>query len=246
MIGYLPAMASTFLKAEWRRLAMANYAIDPEILRPLVPTHTELDMFAGKCYVSLVGFLFVDVRLKGVPVPFHRNFEEVNLRFYVRHFDGKSWKRGVVFVREIVPKSALSLVARTFYGEPYVTRLMDHLWQHSGAEISVEYSWLNNRRANVMQVTALPEPVDILAGSAEEFITEHYWGYTARKRELTSEYEVKHPKWQVYPVTSHKIDVDFAANYGERFEMLDNLEPESVFLAEGSAISVHGGRTLKL
>ena len=44
------------------------------------------------CYVSLVGFMFKNTRLLNIPIPFHTDFEEVNLRFYVKHFDGNEWK----------------------------------------------------------------------------------------------------------------------------------------------------------
>ncbi len=73
-----------FLTAEWRHLAMLNYEIDPVILRPFVPSGTELDSWNGKTYVSIVGFLFLKTRVRGLAIPFHQNFEEINLRFYVR------------------------------------------------------------------------------------------------------------------------------------------------------------------
>jgi uncharacterized protein YqjF (DUF2071 family) len=44
----------------------------------------------------MVGFVFKDTRVLGIKWPFHVNFEEVNLRFYVRHFDGKEWKGGCI------------------------------------------------------------------------------------------------------------------------------------------------------
>jgi hypothetical protein len=106
-------MATTFLTAEWRKLALANYVIDPKILEKYVPKGTELDIWEGKCFVSLVGFRFLNTKVKGIKVPFHVNFDEVNLRFYVKYLDGNEWKRGVVFIKEIVPKPILSFVART-------------------------------------------------------------------------------------------------------------------------------------
>ena len=119
----------SFLRAEWRKLALANYVIDPERLAPHVPAGTELDLWQGKCYLSLVGFMFVNTRLLGVKVPFHVNFEEVNLRFYVRRREGSEWRRGVVFIKEIVPKPALTWVANTIYREHYETLPMEHFWR---------------------------------------------------------------------------------------------------------------------
>ena len=119
-------MASKFLTAEWRKLAIANYSVDPKILKPYLPYKTELDLWNGKCYVSLVGFRFVNTKLKGISIPFHRHFEEVNLRFYVRFKDPTGWKRGVAFIKEIVPKPALTFIANTIYREKYITLPMKH------------------------------------------------------------------------------------------------------------------------
>jgi len=235
----------TFLKAEWRRLIMANYDVDPEVLKPWLPKHTELDIWEGRCYVSLVGFLFVNTRLKGLKIPFHVNFEEMNLRFYVRYNDNGEWKRGVVFIKEIVPKRALSLVANILYGEPYETMPMSHAVNTTDETIAVGYGWKKNGRWNTFEVTAEKEPVDMEESSEAEFITEHFWGYTKRKRGYTSEYGVEHPRWQLYPMLSYRIDVDFRATYGEHFAFLQELEPVSVFLTEGSEIVVKGGRQLR-
>src|SRR3989344_5216660 len=110
-----------FLKAEWNNLIMANYEVPQEILLPYLPKYTELDLFEGKCYVSLVGFLFENTKMLGMKIPFHINFEEINLRFYVKYKSGKEWRRGVVFIKEIVSKPAITFVANTLYNEKYVT-----------------------------------------------------------------------------------------------------------------------------
>jgi uncharacterized protein YqjF (DUF2071 family) len=237
-------MAKTFLTAEWRKLAMANYAVDPAILLPYLPEHTELDLWNGSCYVSLVGFMFLNTRVKGVRVPMHSNFEEVNLRFYVRYNAGDEWKRGVVFIREIVPRPALTLVANALYGEPYVTMPMAHSWNHSPEELRVDYRWKNAGSWHSFGVTTASDGIDLPEGSKEEFITEHFWGYTKRKRGYTSEYGVEHPRWKVYPVKSYTVDVDFAHIYGAEFGFLNELTPASVFLAEGSEIAVKSGRKI--
>lgn len=130
----------TFLTAEWRKLIMANYEADPKLLEPYLPYGTELDLFQGRCYLSLVGFLFQKVRLMGVPVPFHTVFPEVNLRFYVCFKSREGWRRGVVFIKEIVPRPALTLVARTFYGEPYQTMPMQYRWNNKPELLEVSYS----------------------------------------------------------------------------------------------------------
>jgi uncharacterized protein len=237
-------MAKTFLTAEWRKLIMANYAVAPEVLLPYLPVGTELDRYDGECYVSLVGFLFRDVRLKSIPVPFHRTFEEVNLRFYVRHITPTGEvRRGVVFISELVPRFALSLVANVIYGEPYATVPMRYRWEKMPESRSVAYEWRYRGHWNALRVNAATEAQSIAVGSAEEFFTEHYWGYTKRGA-WTSEYEVLHPRWMMYPVLEHTIDADFDALYGSSFASLTGRKPESILLAEGSTIEVRSGQRI--
>jgi uncharacterized protein len=236
-------MKKTFLQAEWRKLAMANHAVDTTTLKNYLPYRTEIDLWNGTCYVSLVGFLFQNTKIKGFKIPFHINFEEVNLRFYVRYWENGAWKRGVVFIKEIVPKPALTFVANTIYKEKYETMPMSHSWTTAADTLTAEYKWKKNRW-NSLTVTADKTARLIAPGSEEEFITEHYWGYTKITDVKTSEYEVKHPRWEVYPMKDYRIDVDFADIYGDNFSFLVNDTPKSVFLAEGSSITVKAGSTL--
>lgn len=236
-------MRRTFLRAEWRKLVLANYSIDRKILEPYLPVKTELDTWNGICYLSLVGFMFKNTRLKGITIPFHSDFEEVNLRFYVRHQEAVPWKRGVVFIREFVPRPALTWVANTFYREPYETLPMSHSWTVSDDSLTVEYKWKKGRW-NALKTVSDKDPGLILEGSEEEFITEHYWGYTRISKEKTSEYEVGHPKWKVYRTKDYLVDVDFGDLYGHDFRFLNSEKPESVFLAEGSEIEVMEGKEI--
>jgi uncharacterized protein YqjF (DUF2071 family) len=219
---------------------MLNYEIDPDIIRPLVPAGTELDFFAGRTYVSLVGFMFLDTKVKGLGIPFHRDFEEVNLRFYVRRqVDGET-RRGVVFVKELVPRAAIAWVARTVYGERYLALPM----RHQISKQSVEYSWRfenkwNSFRLNFGGPASLPEP-----GSEEQFITEHYWGYATQRDGTTVEYQVTHPAWKVWRATGSETDISAAALYGEQFTEALTAKPSSAFLAEGSAVTVHAGQRI--
>jgi uncharacterized protein YqjF (DUF2071 family) len=236
-------MAKTFLNAEWRKLAIANYAVDPSILETYLPYGTELDFWQDTCYVSLVGFMFLNTRVIGFKVPFHINFEEVNLRFYVKHKQNGIWKRGVVFIKEIVPKRALSFVANTLYNENYVTMPMSHSWQLQQDNWDISYRW-GKGFSNTMQVLAEKKEYPITIGSEEEFITEHYWGYTKISQKRTTEYEVEHPKWDVYKTMNYTINVDFESIYGAAFKHLQQTKPVSVFLAEGSQIKVKKGTTI--
>ncbi len=233
----------TFLTAEWRKLAFANYPAPASLLHPYLPAGTELDLWDGHPYVSLIGFFFQDVRLLGLHIPFHVNFEEVNLRFYVRRKVGSEWRRGVVFIKEIVPKPAITFVANTLYGEAYETCAMWHRWSETEADREATYQWKVGDRWQTFGVTAEKHPRDISVGSATEFITEHYWGYSRNSARRTTEYQVTHPRWQQYPVHDHTIDVDFGLNYGPAFGFLNDQQPTSVFLAEGSQITIKGKQT---
>ena len=235
------ATPKIFLTAEWRKLALAQYAVDADILNKYLPRHTELDDWKGKYYVSLVAFMFVDVKLRGFNIPYHTNFEEVNLRFYVKYKDGEEWKRGVVFIKEIVPLPAITFVANTIYKENYQTLPMKHVWIEQEHQLEVDYLW-KNKIWNKFSVTASSKAEEIAIGSEEEFITEHYWGYTKIGLNRTSEYGVEHTRWQAYPIKNFKIEVDFGINYGSDFAFLNNATPDSVMLAEGSEISVLKGK----
>ena len=233
----------SFLTAEWKKLILINYKIDPNILAPYVPKGTELDFYNGICYVSLVGFLFHNTKLLGMKIPFHRTFEEVNLRFYVKYKDGDTWKRGVVFIKELVPKPALTFVANTIYKENYQTVPMQHKWVNNEFENIVEYQWNIKNRTQKLCVNSEPNVKEIESDSEAEFITEHYFGYT-KQNNITYEYEVKHPKWKHYPILDYQIDVDFELNYGKDFKFLNNKQPKSVILADGSEVSVENKKQI--
>jgi uncharacterized protein YqjF (DUF2071 family) len=226
-----------FLTANWRYLAMLNFVVDPRILETLVPPGTEIDYENGETFVSVVGFLFLDTRLLGLPIPLHRDFEEVNLRFYVRKKSADTWRRGVVFVRELVPRRAIALVARAFYGEQYVALPMRHAIVDDGGRVSAEYSWRRGKKWESLKVTATGEPQAIPAGSHTEFITEHYWGYTCVQAGC-SEYRVEHPRWKTWNADSFEFRADVATLYGEQFAETLNSQPRSAFIAGGSAISI--------
>jgi len=239
-----------FLHAEWRKLIMAQYIVNPAVLQPWLPRGLELDYFhtggESRCYVSLVGFLFDRVRVKGLGLPFHTRFEEVNLRFYVTRTERDGTRRrGVVFLREYVPRMAISLTAKWLYEEPYMTVPMLHHIRLDEDALKVAYQWEWDGTRQSLAVTAEPYPQSIAPGSEEEFITEHYWGYTKRRRGSTSEYRVEHPRWFVYPVRKFEVKAHFGAMYGESFAELNAQSPRSVLLAEGSAVTVFEGRRLK-
>jgi uncharacterized protein YqjF (DUF2071 family) len=242
---YFRSIMSNFLKAEWRKLVMFNYAVDPAVLQPFVPPHTELDFFNHTCYVSLVGFMFKNTRVKGFRIPFHINFEEINLRFYVKYKDPKAgFKRGVVFIKEIVPRSMITFVANNLYREHYITLPMKHSWAIENDQLKVEYGLKKNKNWFHFSVIANKNPHELVNGSETEFITEHFWGYAKWDQKSTNEYEVGHPRWLTYPVVSSEIHFDFEKIYGAPFAFINELKPTSIYLAEGSEIFVNKGSVI--
>jgi uncharacterized protein YqjF (DUF2071 family) len=227
-----------FLTSNWRYLAMLNFVVDPRILAPLVPPGTEIDYENGETFISVVGLLFLDTRLHGLPIPLHRDFEEVNLRFYVRKKSADTWRRGVVFIRELVPRRAVALIARAFYGERYFAVPMKHDIKHVDLALDVKYCWRRAGKWELLEMTAKGEPQSFPAGSHAEFITEHYWGYTC-VGDRCSEYRVEHPRWKIWNADTFVLNADIAALYGDQFVETLSAAPRSAFISDGSFIEIH-------
>jgi len=228
-------MTRPFLTARWRHLAMLNWPVAPEVVEPFIPRGTELDFFQGRTFVSVVGFMFLDTRVRGWAIPFHRNFEEVNLRFYVKRGD----RRGVTFVKELVPRAAIAWIARAAYGERYEAVPMSHsdppalryAWRYGGREMSID-----------LEPAGPFAPIE--SGSEAEFIAEHYWGYASRPDGSTVEYRVEHPRWNVATAARAALSADPELLYGKRFAATLAAPPASAFLAEGSEVTVMEGQVL--
>jgi uncharacterized protein len=243
--------ASPFLSAHWRYLVMLNYEVPDALLAPLVPRGTELDRWQGRALVSVVGFRFLHTRVLGVPIPFHRDFDEVNLRFYVRRvLAGGGARRGVVFVREVVPRRAIAWVARVAYNEPYFALPMRSEAPDGPTDSpgTLRYAWRrrtpSGARWEHVAVMAMGEPRVPAPGSEATFITEHYWGYTPQRDGGTVEYEVRHPPWRVWAGGSPELHADVATWYGTDFEQPLRAAPRSAFVAEGSPVTVFRPRRL--
>ena len=234
-----------FLTAEWRYLVMLNYEVPADVLTPFVPQGTRLDLWENRALVSVVGFRFLDTRVLGVPVPLHRNFDEVNLRFYVRRelADGEV-RRGVAFIRELVPRPMIAWVARLAYNEPYRSLPMRSRTPPTPSDEpgTLRYSWRRRTPAGrvweYLEAETTGQPVIPPTGSEAWFITEHYWGYTPQRDGGTVEYEVRHPRWRVWTADAAALHADVAGLYGSSFVKPLTAMPCSAFVAEGSAVTV--------
>lgn len=226
-----------FLSARWCDLLLLQYPVDERVLAPLVPRGVELDPWHGRHVVSLVAFRFLNTRVKGIAIPFHVDFDEINLRFYVRRVVDGVARRGVVFVKEIVPRRAIATVARLVYDEPYVTLPTRHRVLPGG----VEYAWKHRGRWDRVAGARRGEPTLVVDDTEPAFITEHYWGYTRRRAGSTSEYQVEHPRWRTWEAHDVTVDVDASALYGAEFGAALAGPPSSALIAEGSDVVVREG-----
>jgi hypothetical protein len=231
-----------FLKANWENIIMANYEIDPEILKPFLPKGVELDFYNGKSYVSLVGFMFKKTKLFNVPIPYLGTFEEINLRFYVQRKEDGITKRGVVFINETIPYPIVAWVANKLYKEHYTVVPTRHSIVENSDTKKIKFDWLLNKKWNSIYVEASNESQSMKKDTLEKFIYEHYFGYTKIDENNTEEYRLQHPSWKINTVLDSKIDCDFEAMYGKAFSVLNTTKPEAVFIAEGSSVKIEWKR----
>jgi uncharacterized protein YqjF (DUF2071 family) len=238
-------MIQPSITAQWRKLLLVNYEVDPKVLDPFLPYDTEYALWNNKCYVSLVGFQFLNVRIGGVPIPFHTDFDEINLRFYVRRKSAHIWHYGVVFIKEIVSLPIVTFVANTLFTEHYETLPLKHDMKVTPEKIAMEYQWKKHEWQS-FSIESGPSSHMIEDNTEEHFLTSQHWGFSKANDHKTIEYSVEHPRWSAYSTRRFDIKVDFRGTYGDRFAFLDNATPESVFLTEGSDITLKKRVVLKL
>jgi uncharacterized protein YqjF (DUF2071 family) len=235
-----------FLSAEWRDLVMLNYEVEPSLLNPYVPPGTTLDSFQGRTYVSLVGFRFRHTKLLGCfPVPFHVDFDEVNLRFYVHRKKGVDDRRGVVFIAEVVPRRAIATTARLVYGENYKYFPMRHRIEAEKSNVRAEYQWQIGDHWCTLSAQTVGVPTQPQEGSLEQFITEHYWGYSALRTGGCVEYHVSHVPWQVWATTKAGFEGEAGTLYGCELAIVLQRPPDCAFVADGSPVVVFRGNRVQ-
>ncbi len=240
-------MSRPFLTARWEDLLLLNYRCPGRLLEPLLPAGTRLDRWDGAALISLVGFMFRETRVRGLAIPLHRTFEEVNLRFYVvREMSNGEQRRGVVFIRELVPLRAIAFAARVLYHEPYVSAPMSHhlaLDPRIGG--TVEYRWSYAGTDSCIKAAARGVAGESREGSEAEFITEHYWGYTRLPKGRTAEYRVEHPRWKVWKAESASFSGAAKSLYGAGFAEILTERPRSAFLTVRSKVAVYPGSPIR-
>ena len=233
-----------FLSARWENLIFANYVVEDELLENLVPKGTIFSRWNSKIFISLVAFQFSNTKIFGIPALLHKDFNEVNLRFYVERHSEENKRQGVVFINEIVPSKIIAWAANTIYGENYIARPMTRRI-HTESDMNVfEYGIKNEGSWNKISVRINSDPDEFQDSDQGFYITEHYWGYSKNSPSRTVEYEVEHPQWPVYRVKDYELGINFGALYGSDYSFLTDVVPDSVFFCQGSDIKVRLGKRL--
>ncbi len=230
-----------FLSAHWSNLLMLQWRVPEELLRPHLGPGIELDTFEGATYVSVVGLRFDRTKLLGIGIPFHQSFTEVNLRFYVRREAPDGIRRGVVFISELVPRFWIATIARLFYNEKYRAIPMRHAISNESSSYRWMYGWRAGGRQHRIEASAVGNPTAMAAGSREEFIAEHYWGYSKQRDGSVFEYRVRHPSWKVWSLTDLACDWSPSETYGSALGEILRSQPEFAFVADGSDVTVSWG-----
>ena len=232
-----------FLTARISRLILLNYEVDPALLAPRLPAHTELDFYNDRTMVSLLGLRFSSPSIHGLPLPFYREYAQVNLRFYVRRrIERGNWRRGVVFIKQIVPYRPVAWAARGLFHETVVARSMDQISRSEGPEaILTEYGWRSGEQRYFIQAVYLDQPAFPDPGSEEEFLLERYWGYSRQKDGSCLEYRFSHPPWQICKAVAAEASAGLGDFYGPPFLGILGGRPRSAFAAGGSKVTLHRG-----
>jgi uncharacterized protein YqjF (DUF2071 family) len=231
-----------FLKANWENIIMVNYEIPEEILSKYLPKGVSVDLYNGKAYISLVGFMFKNTKIFNIPTFKLGTFEEINLRFYVSRKVGNETRRGVVFINETVPYKAVAWLANALYKEHYTVVPTKHTISKDSKNQKIKFEWLLQKKWNSIYVKNDLKSNEMERNSLENFIYEHYYGYTKIDEQTTEEYRLHHPSWRIHTVVDYEIACDFKAMYGNDFSILNETKPTAVFIAEGSSVAIEWKR----
>lgn len=232
-----------FLTARMSRLLLLSYEIDPALLLPHLPAGTEVDFHARRAFVTLLGLHLGNPALYGLPLPFFRGYAQVNLRFYVRRrLAPNHWRRGVAFIRQIVPHRPVAWTAQWLFHEPVVRLDTEEISRSQGRDaVLSEYGWRCAGQRHCLRALYPAQPVLPEPGSEEEFLLERYWGYSRRKNGGCLEYRFLHPPWRFAKAVEAEVSAGVGDFFGPPFAELFNGPPDSSFAADGSQVTLYRG-----
>jgi len=105
-----------------------------------------------------------------------------------------------------------------------------------------EYQWQLNGNWCKLRAEARGTPAHPAEGSVEQFITEHYWGYSTQRSGGCMEYHVAHPPWRVWATTAAGFEGDAGALYGPELAAILQRRPDSTFIDDGSPAIAYAGK----
>lgn len=226
-----------FLTAYWHNLINITYAISPTLLTSYLPKGVTLATKDGKAFVSLVAFSFEETKVKGIKIPFHVNFPEINLRFYVNY----KGKVAVCFINEFVPKQCIALVANKLYNEPYIAYPMKVSTEvnEKQQELTISHQITKRKQVHRLKAIVSTQSYTPESNTIAHYFKEHDLGLGIDKKGRTLYYRVEHPIWAIYPIKEYIVQMDFEQLYGKPWGILNTLEPLHILVAKGSKIAVY-------
>lgn len=227
------------LTADWKNLIVVNYEIDPLVLNPYLPAGTEPDLWNNKCYISLIAFQFNHPKMKGIPIPFYKNFEQINLRFYVSKVYKGEVRKGVVFIKEIAAGNLLKAGAALIYNEHYTNLKTRHTINKLPETTEIQYDWRLDKQWNYIHAIAGKDKTIPGADTVTAFITNRFWGYIKISPGKTAEFRVDHEPWKIHKVKSCEVNCDTKKLYGAALHTFLSQAPAFTFMIAGSSVKVY-------
>lgn len=225
------------ISSEFRKVALLNYMIPPEVVEKYLPDHTKPDYYNGECMISLVGFQVPNLKVAGVKMPLLKDFDEIDLQIYVKRFDGAKWQKGVVVISRIFAHPIGEPLANTFLRTNYSSMPVTATTKETQESLEVKYSWKYKDLEQKFRVKSnkLAAPYD--KGTEAAFVLDRPFGFIKSEDEIY-QYEIKHVDWHLYSVEEYSVDVDFSLQFDPAFNILNGQNPHSVILTEGSTVEI--------
>lgn len=226
------------ISSEFRKVALLNYIVPPEVVEKYLPKYTKPDFYNGNCFISLVGFQVKKLKVSDVKVPLIKDFDEIDLQIYVKRFDGARWVKGVVIISRIFDQPGAATLTNTLFKTNYTSMPTTSEVNETEEGLEVKYSWQLNGKEQSFSVKSnnLAAPYDKDTEAA--FILDRSLGFIKAGEEETFQYTINHASWHLYTVEEYAVDVDFSRQFDPVLNILNTMVPQSVILTEGSTVEI--------
>jgi uncharacterized protein YqjF (DUF2071 family) len=188
----------------WRDLAFLHWAVDPEIVAPLLPPGTRPDVHEGRTYVGLIPFRMRRIGLLGSPgLPYVGSFLETNVRLYSVDQQGR---RGVVFRSLEADRLLPVLAARWIAGLPYTWARMTITRDGDRITYASRRRWPGPAGAHSRIELQVGQRLDD-PGPLAAFLTAR-WGLHQWAGGRTAFWPNEHPEWPLHTAELLSCDED--------------------------------------